>query len=70
MESIKSSKFVSHRARMPRKFNSRKTDIRTKASSISTVTFFREVFDSKLSTLSPLATMVISRVNYTSKTER
>ena len=55
---------------MPRKFNSRKTDIRTKASSISTVTFFREVFDLKLSTLRPLATMVISRVNYTSKTER
>ena len=70
MESIKSSKFVSHRARMPRKFNSRKIDIQTKASSISTATFFIEVFDSKLSTLRPLANMVISRVNYTSKTER
>ena len=55
---------------MPRKFNSRKIDIQTKASSISTATFFREVFDSKLSTLRPLANMVISRVNYTSKTER
>ena len=60
MESFKSSKFVSNRARMPREFNSRKIDIRTKAANINTAKFFRELSDSKLSSLRPLANMVIS----------
>ena len=45
---------------MPREFNSTKIDIQTKASNVSTAKFFREVFDSKLSSLRALANMVIS----------
>ena len=61
-ESIESSKFVSHRARMPREFDSRKDSQSTKFErkpQIFVKLSFRELCDSKLSGLHAFDNMAI-----------
>ena len=62
-ESIESSKFVSHRTRMSGEFHSKKESHSTKFEQrpqIFITLSFRELFDSKLSGLTPFGNMVIT----------